>query len=136
MLGGPGPKHDILDADVSELLASIQATFHVVSLTDAGEKFANYETEWGQSSTAIAATTASVVVWGDTPVEMQVNADQVGTGEAGGDVGEVVFTAGEQTVTVPLELSARDRGSGPVVAARSSGAHLRNALTRRARAIR
>ena len=83
VLGGPGPLHDILDADVTELLASIQSTFHVVSLTDAGETFASYDTEWGQSSTAVAETTASVVVWGDTPVEMRVNAESVGTGEAG-----------------------------------------------------
>ena len=52
-------------------------------------------------------------MWGDTPVEMRVNADPVGTGEAGGDVGEVVFTAGDQTVTVPLELSATIEDPGP-----------------------
>ncbi len=113
VLGGPGPLHDILDADVTELLASIQSTFHVVSLTDAGETFADYDTEWGQASTAVAETTASVVVWGDTPVEMRVNAESVGTGEAGADVGEVVFTAGEQTVSVQLELSTTIEDPGP-----------------------
>jgi D-alanyl-D-alanine carboxypeptidase (penicillin-binding protein 5/6) len=113
VLGGPGPKHDILDADVTELLASIQSTFHVVSLTDAGETFAGYDTEWGQTSTAVAETAASVVVWGDTPVEMRVNAESVGTGKAGGDVGEVVFTAGEQTVTVQLALSGTIEDPGP-----------------------
>jgi D-alanyl-D-alanine carboxypeptidase (penicillin-binding protein 5/6) len=113
VLGGPGPKHDILDADVTELLASIQSTFHVVSLTDAGEVFANYDTEWGQSSTALAETTTNLVVWGDTPVEMHVNAENVGTGKAGGDVGEVVFTAGDQSVTVQLELSAAIEDPGP-----------------------
>ena len=113
VLGAPGPSHAILDADVGELLASIQSTFHVVSLTAAGEKFANYQTDWGQSATAIAETAASVVVWGDTPVEMQVNADPVGTGETGGEVGDVVFTAGEKTVTVPLKLSAPIEDPGP-----------------------
>jgi D-alanyl-D-alanine carboxypeptidase (penicillin-binding protein 5/6) len=113
VLGGPGPKHDILDADITELLASIQSTFHLVSLTDAGETFANYDTEWGQTSAAAAETTASVVVWGDTPVDMRVNADRVGTGKAGGEVGEVVFTAGDQTVTVPLELSTTIEDPGP-----------------------
>jgi len=37
----------------------------------------------------------------------------VGTGKAGGDVGEVVFTAGDQTVTVPLELSSTIEDPGP-----------------------
>ena len=113
VLGGPGPKHDILDADVTELLASIQSTFQVVSLTDAGETFASYVTEWGDTSTAVAETTSSVVVWGDTPVDMRVSARQVGTGKVGDDVGEVVFTAGDQTITVTLELSHTIDDPGP-----------------------
>ena len=54
---------------------------------------------------AIAAADSSVLLWGDTPVSLLVQADEVGISTKGSTVGELRFAVGESTVKVPLELS-------------------------------
>jgi D-alanyl-D-alanine carboxypeptidase (penicillin-binding protein 5/6) len=108
-----GPNHDVLDVDIPALLADVLAGFTEVPLVVEGEPVASYRTAWDTTAEAVAAETASVVVWGGTPVAAEVTVNEVGTAESGADVGEVVFTAGDRTVTVELELSATLTDPGP-----------------------
>ncbi|MEP6480112.1 MAG: D-alanyl-D-alanine carboxypeptidase [Rhodoglobus sp.] len=108
-----GPDHDTLDANVRDLLASVVAGFHEVSLTTKGAEFASYDTPWGDTADAVAATDETVLSWSDTPVSVAVDVDGIHTGKAGADVGTATFTVGEQTVTVDLELDTAITDPGP-----------------------
>ena len=98
--------HDVLDAAILELLASITPGFQDLPLTTAGEAYASYETVWGESATAVSTETRSVLVWSgrDSTATATVTAEPLEEGTAGQDVGEVVFTVGSQQIAVPLEL--------------------------------
>ena len=108
-----GPDHPTIDAAISALLAQVDAGFTEVQLTSAGQEFANYETPWGDTAAAVAAKDASVAVWAATPVTVDVKVDDIHLAKAGTDVGSLVFTAGAQSVTVPLTLSATIDDPGP-----------------------
>lgn len=107
ILGAPGPARDILNADVLDLLRSTQAGFSEVVLTEAGQEFGAYETEWGQETTAIAAEQVRAPVWFEDAIAAEVQLDPVGVAKVGSPTGEVVFTVGQSTLEVPLELSGR-----------------------------
>ncbi|QEO10043.1 D-alanyl-D-alanine carboxypeptidase family protein [Protaetiibacter larvae] len=105
--------HPSLNADVRQMIAQAQAGFHEVPLVAKGEVLGDYTTPWGDSASAIAADTASVVVWGDTPVTAAVTTEPLRLADKGATVGSVVYTAGAQTVTVPLVLSRTIDDPGP-----------------------
>lgn len=108
-----GPDHATIDAAISSLLAEVDAGFTEVQLTTAGQKFADYETPWGDAAAAVAANDASVALWAATPVTVDVKVDDIHLADRGTDVGRLVFTAGTQTVTVPLTLSSTIDDPGP-----------------------
>jgi D-alanyl-D-alanine carboxypeptidase (penicillin-binding protein 5/6) len=101
--------HDGLEASVKSLLPTIRAGFHDVTLAKAGESFANYSTPWNTAAKAVAATSASVLVWGDTPITRKVSPRKMLGAGAGSVVGSVTFTVVGQRIVVPLKL---DRGLG------------------------
>jgi len=100
------PDHDVLDEDVLDLLDSVTPGLHEVTLATAGDAYASYTTEWGETATAVATTTQTVLTWSDTPVTAAVNAEPVESAGKGDEVGEVTFTVGAKNFEVPLELSA------------------------------
>ena len=108
-----GPDHATINAAIRALLAQAEAGFHEVSLTTAGERFGEYETQWGVDATAVAATDASVVTWAATPVTVDVTLDDVRLGDAGTDVGDLVFHVGERDIPVDLQLSETIDDPGP-----------------------
>ena len=108
-----GPDHATINAAIRSMLEQVRAGFHEVPLVTSGDVLASYETSWGDRADAVAASDASVVVWGDTPVTSQVTADGIRLAEKGAELGEVVFTAGTQTVRVPLVLSRDIDDPGP-----------------------
>ena len=111
MLGGPD--HATIDAAIRSLLAEVDAGFTELTLTTAGQEFASYETAWGDAAAAVAANDASIAVWSATPVSMAATVDEVRLADSGAAVGELVFTVGTRTVTVPLRLSATIDDPGP-----------------------
>ena len=108
-----GPDHDTIDAAIRSLLAEVDAGFTEVTLTTAGQEFASYESPWGDRASAVAAKDASITVWSATPVTADVSVDELHLAEKDAEVGRLVFTAGTQTVTVPLTLSATIDDPGP-----------------------
>lgn len=108
-----GISHRVIDADILELLATVEAGFAEVELTAAGEAFASYTTVWGATADAVAAERATLLTWGGAPVTALVEVEDVRVGAAGDPVGDIVFTSGSRTVTVPLELSADLDDPGP-----------------------
>jgi serine-type D-Ala-D-Ala carboxypeptidase (penicillin-binding protein 5/6) len=108
-----GPDHDTIDAAIRSLLAEVDAGFTEITLATAGEEFATYDTPWGDTAAAVAAHDASVAVWSATPVTLDTTVDELSLADAGSEVGQLVFTIGTRTVTVPLRLSATIDDPGP-----------------------
>jgi D-alanyl-D-alanine carboxypeptidase (penicillin-binding protein 5/6) len=108
-----GTDHDTLNVAITRLLASVQAGFHEVDVSDVGETFATYSTAWGQTADAAAAAEAMLLTWADTPIVADIAADPIRIEEAGEPVGEVVFTSGPHSVSVPLVLSRAITDPGP-----------------------
>jgi D-alanyl-D-alanine carboxypeptidase (penicillin-binding protein 5/6) len=108
-----GTDHPTLDVAIAGLLATVQAGFHEVDVSDVGEPYASYATAWGQTAEAAADGEAMLLTWGDTPITAEVTADPVRIEEAGARVGEVVFTSGPNSVSVPLVLSHDLTDPGP-----------------------
>lgn len=111
MLGGKN--HPSLNNDIAALLAAAQTGFHEVRLATTGEEVAAYSAEWGDSSTVVATTDSSVVVWSDTPISRFVDIKPVSLEEAGVDVGKLTFSVDGRTIEVPIELSATIDDPGP-----------------------
>lgn len=107
------PSHDELDAATRQLLTTAMQGFRDVPLVAEGEKFASYSSDWDDDSEAVAAKSASAVVWAGEPVTMSVHVDPISTGEVGTKVGTVTFTANDATTTVPLTLNDPLEDPGP-----------------------
>lgn len=108
-----GPDHATINAAIRSMIEQVQAGFREVPLVAAGDALARYETPWGDTADAVAASDASLVVWGDTPITARVTAHDIRLADAGAEVGEVVFTAGTDTARVPLVLARDVDDPGP-----------------------
>ncbi|WP_133161166.1 D-alanyl-D-alanine carboxypeptidase family protein [Microterricola pindariensis] len=106
--------HSELNDAVAGLLDSTFAGFHTVSLTEAGQQWASYSTVWGDTATAESATSASMLVWSDTPVETALILPDVSLAADGTNLGSVTFSSGGRSATVPITLHGRlgDPGVG------------------------
>ena len=100
-----GKDHPSLDKSIRKLLKSAAAGFESVPLVSAGDTFASYDTPWGDSSEAVASTGKDVVVWAGTPISMDLSTESIGLSKAGTEVGSLTFTVGDDTISVPLELT-------------------------------
>ena len=116
-----GESHAVLRSAIAALLDSVAPGFHEVAPLEAGQQLAEYDTPWGDSARARAADGASVVVWSDTPVEVEVRAEPVSRSRPAATRSERrSCDAGAQEVTVPLVLDAAHRRSRRVVASHQS----------------
>ena len=109
-----GTTHPAVDQAVAALITSVKPGFHDVKLTAKGTAYGTYTTAWGQSSRAVAAKAASVLVWSDTPISGAARAGKVQVAHAGARVGAVDFTVAGKVVSVPLMLdtTVSDPGLG------------------------
>lgn len=98
------PTHPVLNQGVLALLESVSPGFHELTLATAGEPYANYSTRWGETAQAVAEEDATVLTWSDTPVSASVITEPVDEAREGAEVGQVEFTVGSRTITVPLTL--------------------------------
>ena len=101
-----GETHAVLNEAIAALLDSVAPGFHEVAPLEANEALAEYDTAWGDTARARTTSGASVVVWNDTPVDVEVHADPLTLAERGDEVGTAVVRAGSQEITVPLVLDA------------------------------
>ncbi len=101
-----GETHAVLNEAIAALLDSVAPGFHEVSPLQANEVLAEYDTPWGDTARARTTDGATVVVWNDTPVDVEVRADPLTLASRGDEVGTAVVHAGSQEITVPLVLDA------------------------------
>lgn len=108
-----GPTHPIIDAAITTLLGQARAGFHLVTVASKGQVFASYTTQWGKTVDAIATRKVTAVVYGGTLIRESVSASPIGLKSKGTPAGSATVVAGNQTLTVPLELSASITDPGP-----------------------
>ncbi|MFM9878481.1 MAG: D-alanyl-D-alanine carboxypeptidase family protein [Rhodoglobus sp.] len=108
-----GPDHDTINAAIRGLLAQADAGFREITLTTAGDVFAEYNTPWGDAAAAVAEQTTTAIVWSNTPVSINVDVDPITLAPAGTAVGTAVFVFGDREVTVPLDLDTTIDDPGP-----------------------
>lgn len=101
-----GENHSVLNEAIAALLDSIAPGFHEAAPLEAGQVLAEYTTPWGETARARTADGASLIVWSDTPVDVEVLAEPVTLAPEGQEVGTAVVRAGSQEVSVPLVLDA------------------------------
>jgi D-alanyl-D-alanine carboxypeptidase (penicillin-binding protein 5/6) len=101
-----GDTHELLNGAIASLLDSVATGFHEVTPLEVNQTLAEYDTPWGESARARTAGGASVIVWSDTPVDVEVHADPVTLADRGDQVGEAIVRAGTQEIRVPLVLDA------------------------------
>ncbi|GAA4056679.1 D-alanyl-D-alanine carboxypeptidase family protein [Agromyces indicus] len=99
-----GANHPQVREGIADMIETIAPGFHEVVAVEDGSTLATYETAWGDTATARATESATVVVWSDTPVDVAVSAEPVTLAADGSPAGTAVVTAGSQRVEVPLEL--------------------------------
>ena len=98
-----GPDHPTIAADVRTLLATVRDDYHELSLGEAGELVARYDTEWGSSVTLHLAETVDDTVWGRVQSVSFVRAPTVQPGMPLPDPGSVTVRYAERTSSIPLE---------------------------------
>ncbi len=108
-----GPDHATINAAIRGLLAQADAGFREITLVEAGEVFAQFDTPWGDDAAAIAAEPATIVAWAGAPIALDVDVADVGLTDDGADVGLLTFEYGEYSVSVPLELEGSLDDPGP-----------------------
>ena len=108
-----GPDHPSLAATVKALLAQADTGFQRLELIVAGTPLATYTTEWGAEVSAVAMRSASVVTWTGTTIETELTTQPVRLGEAGDDVGDLIFTVADRVVVVDVELASAIEDPGP-----------------------
>lgn len=101
-----GESHAVIDEAIVAMLDSVVPGFHEVAPLEANQVLAEYDTPWGQTARARAATGASLIVWNDTPVDVEVHAEAITLAERGDEVGTAIVRAGSEEITVPLVLDA------------------------------
>lgn len=101
-----GVTHAVLNDAIAALLDSIAPGFHEVAPLEADQALAEYATPWGETARARTADGASVIVWSDTPVDVEVRAEPVTVAARGQQVGTAIVRAGSQEISVPLVLDA------------------------------
>jgi D-alanyl-D-alanine carboxypeptidase (penicillin-binding protein 5/6) len=99
-----GYSHESVNLDVVTLLKSIANGFHDVHLGTGGQTVGRYTTPWGESADMVLGESASIYTWSDTPVTATMETTTLTTGAQGEQVGSVTWTAGPNTVTVPVVL--------------------------------
>lgn len=104
MLGGGS--HASVDTAVESLISSIASGFHRVALGAKGEAVGTYTTPWGSQSEMVLARGASTLTWSNTPIRSAITTRTLKTGSRGERVGSVTWTAGKNTVTVPVVLKS------------------------------
>jgi len=94
-----------VDRDTMALIDSIRAGFHEVTVAERDQQVGTITTPWGASAQIVIADYATIHTWSDTPIVVEMTTTTPRTFEDGEEVGSITWTAGPNTVTVPVEVA-------------------------------
>jgi D-alanyl-D-alanine carboxypeptidase (penicillin-binding protein 5/6) len=99
-----GTSRESVNATVISTLDSIRAGFHEVPIATTGQEVGTISTPWGSTAQLVLGETASIFTWSDTPIAVTMDITTPPTYQDGSVVGSVSWTAGPNTVTVPVTI--------------------------------
>ncbi|MEZ3160733.1 D-alanyl-D-alanine carboxypeptidase [Microbacterium sp. BWT-B31] len=99
-----GASRDTVDRSAQRLLDSIRSGFTTVPLAERGQEVGSYSTPWGQSARMVLGAPAEVLTWSDTPISVEMQTVTPEAWEDGVEVGTATWTAGPNSVTVPIVI--------------------------------
>lgn len=89
---------------VPPLVESAAAAFHEVTVATEGQRLGTVTTAWGEDSPVVAASTITMLVFGDTPVAATTKVTAPRAADAGERVGTLEVVAGDRTASAVLAL--------------------------------
>lgn len=104
-----GASRESVHHSVLLILDSLRRGFHTVPLAQEGDEVGRYTTKWGSSARLVIAADAAIHTWSDTPVDVSLDLSTPTDFADGEEVGTITWTAGPNTVTVPVELEGSIR---------------------------
>jgi D-alanyl-D-alanine carboxypeptidase (penicillin-binding protein 5/6) len=99
-----GYSRSAANAEVDTLLTSIIEGFHDVVVAEQSQVVGTYTTVWGKTARMVIGENATLFTWSDTPITSRIEVMPLSTGVDGDRVGTVTYTAGSQSVEVPVLL--------------------------------
>lgn len=90
------------NADVIRLIGSIKEGFRSVTITTPGQEYATYSTKWGQTTELVSDQSISEIVWSDSPISVEVKADDITTVKKGVKKGQANISVNDKEIVVPL----------------------------------
>lgn len=102
-----GTSRESVNATVIATLDSIRAGFHQVPIATAGQEVGTISTPWGSTAQLVIGETASIFTWSDTPIDVTMDIETPPTYQDGSVVGAVTWTAGPNTVTIPVKIEGQ-----------------------------
>lgn len=99
-----GSSRQAVNDSVLALLGSIAAGFATVPVAEQGQEVGSYSTPWGSGARVVLGEDASLFTWSDTPITVDMQTHTPTTWKDGEVIGSVTWTAGPNTVSVPVEL--------------------------------
>lgn len=109
-----GPDHPTVAAAIRALIEDATQGYTEVTFASAGQEFAEYDTPWGDESSAITTETVSRVVWGLDLISLAVDAAPVRLTNAGESAGVVRVSFGSESIEIPLKFSTEIDDPGPL----------------------
>jgi D-alanyl-D-alanine carboxypeptidase (penicillin-binding protein 5/6) len=108
-----GPDHPTIDAAIRALIEDAIAGYTEVTLVSSGDLFAEYDTPWGDETSAVATATVKRVVWGEDEIIFTVDAVPVRLTTVGLSAGVVHVRIGTESFDISLEFSDEIADPGP-----------------------
>ncbi|MGC5169060.1 D-alanyl-D-alanine carboxypeptidase family protein [Microbacterium sp. DT81.1] len=99
-----GFSDDSVNSTVLTLFDSIRRGFHTVPVVSSGRDVGSVATPWGSTARVIVADSASILTWSDTTITATMETITPTTYEDGAVVGSITWSAGPNSVSVPVEI--------------------------------
>lgn len=100
-----GSSKDAVNASVTALIESVQSGFRMVSVGTGGTTIGEFTVPWGDSVDVVLGEGASIFVWSDTPITVELETTTPTSWDDGAVVGTVTWTSGPNSVSVPIEIA-------------------------------
>lgn len=101
-LGGSSQRG--VGASVLDVLRRLTEGFHATALAQPGQQIGSYTTAWGSSARVVLGEGASLRTWSDTRIVVDSDVREPREWTDGEVLGEITWTAGPESVTVPVVL--------------------------------
>jgi len=97
-----GPDHATVRAAIRSLIADAKAGYVERAIVSAGDVFAEYDTPWGDETSAVAAESFTHVTWAADDITMTVSVADVRLTQAGESAGSLTVLIGTERFEIPL----------------------------------